>query len=383
MAQQKLSSSDIVSVANTAITGNMTSSQISSVANTAITGLINSNQLATTAQPVGFKNRIINGDFRISQYNGTSSVTLTNSSSYTIDRFFTNRIGGAATFTVQQSSTAPAGFINSYQVTVGTGAVPTGSNEGCFAQCIEGLNVADFGFGSANAKTFTLSFWVQSSVTGTYGVTFFNSAFNRSYVTSYVINAANTWEYKTITVAGDTSGTWLTTNGRGLCVCWDLGTGSTYSAAASSSWQAGGYEGLTGGTKLASTAGATWYITGIQIEVGSQATSFDFRDYGRELILCQRYFQISQTTQGATSSVNDTQFLCAVQLWTPMRTSPTSSLNGSPVIHKPGIAFISISSVDSGPSATGGSYTTFTIPSGYGTQFSGQAISALKLSAEL
>jgi hypothetical protein len=238
---------------------------------------------------LGFKNRIINGDMSIDQRNAGASVTLTGGQ-YTLDRWLGIRVGGTSTLAVQQSTVAPTGFTNSLLVTAGSGATPSGTEERSLNTRIEGFNVADLAWGTANAAPVTLSFWVRSSVTGTFGVVLGNGGFNRSFVTSYTINAANTFEYKTITVPGDTSGTWLTNNGIGLSVYWDLGVGTTYSGSATGSWQGSGFEGLTGGTKLSATSGATWYMTGVQLEKGTVATSFDYLPYGTELALCQRYF---------------------------------------------------------------------------------------------
>ena len=158
-------------------------------------------------------------------------------------------------------------------------------------QFIEGLNVADLAWGTASAATVTLSFWVRSSLTGTFGGAFSNSASNRSYPFTYTINSANTWEQKTITVAGDTSGTWLTTSGIGIKVWFGLGVGSTYSGTAGS-WSGNTYLSATGATSVVGTNGATFYITGVQLEAGSAATPFENRSYGTELSLCQRYYYV-------------------------------------------------------------------------------------------
>lgn len=157
---------------------------------------------------------------------------------------------------------------------------------------IEGSYIADLGWGGANAKTVTLSFWAYSSLTGQFGGCVGNATFARSYPFSYTINAANTWEQKSVTIAGDTSGTWATGNTAGMFITFDLGCGSTYLGAAGS-WSSGSYRGATGDTKVVATNGATFYLTGVQLEVGSSATGFEYRDISRELIMCQRYFQKS------------------------------------------------------------------------------------------
>jgi hypothetical protein len=168
------------------------------------------------------------------------------------------------------------------------------------AQNIEGFNVADLGWGTANAQPVTLSFWVRSSLTGTFGGSLRNSASSRSYPISYTISSANTWEYKSVTVAGDTSGTWLTTNGIGILLFLSLGSGSTYSGTAGS-WSSNVYTSSTGATSVVGTNGATFYITGVQLEKGSTATSFDYRPYGTELALCQRYYAKVISATGGSS----------------------------------------------------------------------------------
>ena len=128
-------------------------------------------------------------------------------------------------------------------------------------QTIEGFNIADLGWGTANARSVTISFWVKASITGTYTVAFRNSALNRSYRATYTINAANTWEYKTVTVAGDTTGTWLTDNGAGIRVGFTLGAGSDF-IDTGNVWSALEDFAATGQTQWISTNGATFYITG-------------------------------------------------------------------------------------------------------------------------
>ena len=236
----------------------------------------------------GFKNRIINGGMTISQ-RGTSP-TITGGGEYSVDRYLNYYSGDA--YTSVQSTTAPAGFINSLLLTVTTAsASPTYS---FFGQRIEGLNCADLNFGTSSALAVTLSFWVRSSIIGIYSIALSNANGDRSYAAQYTISVANTWEQKTITISGDTSGTWLTTNGIGIFIRWCMGTSSSGRLISAGSWQAANADGATGSTGAntwANSSGATFYITGVQLEVGTQATSFDFRDYGRELILCQRYYE--------------------------------------------------------------------------------------------
>jgi hypothetical protein len=300
-------------------------------------GLLDSN-----AQYYGFKNRIINGAMVIDQRNNGAAVTT--SSAFPVDRF--TQAFGNASCSFQQVSDAPSGFINSLKLTVTTGSAPSAGTNNAILQKIEGLNTYDFGLGTASATTFTLSFWVKGSVAGTYAVAFTNSAFNRSYVATYTINAANTWEYKTVTVAGDTTGTWLTTNGAGLTVLWDFGSGTNLNTTAGA-WQAGNFYRTSACTTIASTTNATLQVTGVQLEKGSTATSFDYRPYGTELALCQRYcYQVTSVggTDGfvryavgecITTQVLDSVIPLPVQMRiTPSLTTPAASqfaATGSPI----------------------------------------------------
>jgi len=241
----------------------------------------------TTTGYYGFKNRIINGAMVIDQRNAGASVTLSGSSQYPVDRYIAS-LDTSATVTAQQSSTAPTGFTSSLLISVTSGTSPSASNENRITQRIEGFNTADLGFGTANASTVTLSFWVRCSLTGTFSGSLRNSAASRSYPFTYTIISANTWEQKSITIAGDTSGTWIgATNGTGLQVTIDIGSGSTMKGTANA-WASANYLGATGSVNLIATTGATFYITGVQLEKGSTATSFDYRPYGTELQLCQR-----------------------------------------------------------------------------------------------
>ena len=283
---------------------------------------VNPGLLDNNAQYTGFKNRIINGAMMIDQRNAGASVTPTNTV-YTLDRWQDSQTV-AGKFTVQQSSIAPAGFVNSLLCT-STSAYSLAAGEFVsIRQLIEGLNVADLAWGTADAKTVTLSFWVRSSLTGTFGGSIFNSAGNRIYVYSYQINNANTWEQKTITIAGDTTGTWLTTNGVGIAVRFCIGAASDYQGTPGS-WGTTVYTGPTGQTNLVGTNGATFYITGVQLEKGSVATSFDYRPYGTELALCQRYFQAASSTSGI--GLNTIGILWPYCTKVTMRSAPVISIS--------------------------------------------------------
>jgi hypothetical protein len=281
----------------------------------------------TAATGFGFKNRIINGAMVIDQRNAGASVSLTGSSVFPVDRMLCFGRASGLGVTGQRSTVAPAGFINSLLYTATTGTAPTGSDYAGIAQNIEGFNIADLGWGTANAQTVTLSFWVRSSVTGTYPFSVHNNAFNRSYVSTYTVNSANAWEYKTITIVGDTSGTWLTDNGVGMRLVWDMGYGFGTTATANA-WQAGDLYSLSGNVKLISNAGATFYITGVQLEKGSTATSFDYRSYGTELALCQRYCIVYTQDQDFSRIAPGSSFTTTVAVYqtafpVEMRAIPT------------------------------------------------------------
>jgi hypothetical protein len=237
------------------------------------------------------RNRIINGDMRIDQRNAGASVTVNSvTKAYCVDRFCGTGIGSAGVFTLQQTSTAPSIFVNSLKATVTTADASLAATDLYrVMHLVEGFNSADLGWGTANAQTVTFSFWVYSNLTGTFGGSFINSAANRSYPFSYTISVANTWEQKAVTIAGDTSGTWLTTNGIGVSINFGLGVGSTYSGTANA-WAGSEYYSATGATNVMATLSNTFYITGVQLEVGTVATPFERQLYNAQLAQCQRYY---------------------------------------------------------------------------------------------
>jgi hypothetical protein len=279
----------------------------------------------------GFRNRIINGDMRIDQRNDGASLAITNNvMTYTVDRWaiFEN---ASMAFSAQQSTTAPTGFVNSLLVTTTTAASAGSSDRSQLEQRIEGLNVGDLGWGTANAKTITLSFWIRSSLTGQFGGALQNNNGSRAYPFSFTINSANTFEYKTITIAGDTSGTWLTSNGIGLAVIFDLGMGSSLLGTAGA-WSSSDFRGATGDTKLSGTLNATLYLTGVQLEVGSVATPFERRPYGTELTLCQRYYEKTATNGNliwtGDATINQNYYLSG-QYVVPKRATATFTGTGT------------------------------------------------------
>ena len=240
----------------------------------------------------GFKNRIINGAMVIDQRNSGASLTVTGSSSgYPVDRFRIDSPVGQS-ITGQQVTASLSNFQNALTYTAGTASTNT-NDQSEIVQFIEGYNVADLQFGTANAQTLTLSFWAKSSLNGTFGLILENSANNRQYITSYSLPTANTWTYISKTIVGDTSGTWLYTNGRGIGIRWDMGTGTARSGAVTNAWGSSSSYGITAGAgvvKLTQNTSATFTITGVQLEKGSTATSFDYRPYTTELQLCLRYY---------------------------------------------------------------------------------------------
>jgi hypothetical protein len=276
-----------------------------------------------------FKNRIINGDMRIDQRNAGSGISGAGGGKYATDRWRMD-LDTSPTITIQQSTTAPTGFNNSYYANItGAGSAPTSGQANVLVQKIEGFNTADLGFGTASAKTVTLSFWVRSSITGTFGGNLNNSAGNRSYVFQYTISAADTWEYKTVSISGDTTGTWIgSTNGTGIVVSFDFGSGSGAEGTANS-WQAGYKTRASGNVNLSTQASATWYITGVQLEVGSVATPFERRPYGLELMLCQRYYyKIFPAVSGDVFCMaymsDSTNYIAVGQFPVELRTAPSA-----------------------------------------------------------
>ena len=304
-----------------------------------LTQIKQSNIDTSASELYGFRNRIINGAMTIDQRNAGASYSAVDST-YGLDRWKLASWDGSSQvtgkYTVIQSSTAPTGFSTSMLITssaattIGAGAIYW------IGQMIEGFNTADLDFGKATAKTITVSFWVRSSLTGDFSGAIANSAHDRSYPFSYTINSANTFEYKTVTITGDTSGTWLTTNGIGIRIFFNLGSGTTYRGTAGA-WSGSQLTSVTGTTSLLATSGATLYIAGVQLEVGSVATPFERRPFGTELTLCQRYYEKSyalaslpgSTGRGGTiQQVNgvDGNQIGGTKYTVPKRANPTVTL---------------------------------------------------------
>jgi hypothetical protein len=272
--------------------------------NAALNTLTVAGNKISAANSLGFRNRIINGDMRIDQRNAGAAVAINSSTygTYSVDRFNGYLQQASGGYTMQQSTTVPTpssnAFVNSLKLTVTNTTAPGASNRVLFRQIIEGYNIADLGWGTASAAAITLSFWVRSSVVGTYGVGFINSAENRSYVGTYSVSVADTWEFKTITVSGDTSGMWLTNNSNGIRLAFDLGSGTSYNASLANTWVAQEACRTSGCVNWQQNSGATFYITGVQLEAGSVATPFERRAYTAEEQACMRYFE--KTLDGST-----------------------------------------------------------------------------------
>ena len=288
------------SIANTQITGVITAAQYAanSISNTNIqTGAVE-NYMSAVGLDFGMRNRIINGAMRIDQRNAGAN-TLPSNGQYQLDRWQSN-MSVSSKYSIQQDSSANtvSGFVSSLKAT-STSAYSAGAGDYfTVTQQIEGFNTADLAFGTALAKPVTLSFRVRSSLTGTFGGALTNGDYDRSYPFTYTISVANTWEYKTITISGDTAGTWLTGNLTGLQVHFGLGSGATYGGTAGA-WVAGLKFTATGTVSLVGTLGATWYVTGVQLEEGSVPTPFEYRHQGTELNLCKRYFAKMTAYSGA------------------------------------------------------------------------------------
>ena len=270
------------------------------------------------------RNRITNGAMVIDQRNGGASVAFT-SAAYKLDRWV-GAIGTAAGTTIQRSTTSPTGFSNSGLITVGTGASPVAGAVNRIYQVIEGYNIADFSWGTASASTVTLSFWVRSSVTGTFSGALYGASTIQSYPFTYTISAANTFEQKTITIVGPTTGTWDSTNGTGVYVNFDLGSGSSFKTTAGS-WTTGTYIGVTGSTNLCETSGATFYLTGVQLEIGDTSTPFEHRSYADQLQACQRYY--NSVPAHYLTYYTSTSCIANVDYAVSMRANPTITIGSN------------------------------------------------------
>jgi hypothetical protein len=307
--------------------------------------------VASPPNSMGFRNRILNGGMVIDQRNAGAATT---SQAYLVDRWRTFFDPG--TYSFQQVTDAPTGFTNSLRVTKTN---TTQSNYAFFVQYIEGLNCADLAWGTASAQTVTISFWAKSSITGAFTVSVGNSAENRWYGTTYTINAANTWEYKTVTIAGDTTGTWLATNGIGIQLVFNYGQAAT--AQSANTWTtSANARSVTGSTSLGTTNNATFQITGVQFEAGTVASPFERRDFGRELMMCQRYFWNPGFNRGGNymffgsgMARSSTSSDLNIKLPVSMRAVPsTTTITNTVQIVYSGVSATNITSVTTGTSSS-------------------------------
>ena len=291
---------------------------------------------AITSGLTGFRNRIINGDMQIDQRSSGSSITLNNVGVYTLDRWLGVE-DTDGTITVQQDASAPTGFNKSLKCTTTVAdASLSASQYVVLVHKIEGNNVIDLSLGTASAQNLTLSFWVKSSLTGTFAGSFKNidsGAGTRSYPFTYSISSADTWEKKTITVLGDTSGTWNTDSNSGLQVLFGLGVGSTFIGTAGA-WATANVFSTTGAVSVIGTLNATFFITGVQLEAGSTATDFERRPIGTELALCQRYYYqyatANQDFDQIASRLSTTLAWITMNTPVSMRTNPSVVLGSAP-----------------------------------------------------
>ena len=294
------------------------------------------NGFTPTVSNMAGRNRIINGDMRIDQRNAGAAISAATlgGGGYMVDRW-TAYFTQSAKFSVQQNAgsvTPPAGFTNYLGFTTAAAYSVTGGDTFFTYQIIEGNNITDLAWGTSNAKAVTVSFWAYSSLTGNFGASITNNGF-RSYCFSFNIPVANTWTYVTVSISGDTSGSWPTGNNGGFQLRFNLGSGATFTGTANT-WSSSNTVAPTGSVSVVGTSGATFYITGVQLEAGSVATPFEHRQYGQELALCQRYYwRVSETsffpTWGSGMCSATTTARLYVKHPVNMRARPTYSYGGT------------------------------------------------------
>jgi len=316
---------------------------------------INSGQLG------GSRNVIINGAMVVNQRGFTGTAGTTTSFAYTTDRFRIEHSmdgavsAGQTTMNSTVGGNAYADGFNSalhYRVTTADASL-SASQFAVIAQPIEGFNVQGFKKGTANAQQFTLSFWVRSSLTGTYIADLRDNDNTRFVSKSYTIDTANTWEKKTLTFPADTTGVFDNDNGLSLVVFWWLAAGSTYSGGTlGTTWHTTQANRAVGQVNLLATAGNNFFLTGVQLEVGPTATEFERRSIGDELALCQRYYQITAQAGGGNSPIafcfqfSTTSSRAAVPLTVTMRTNPPIlDLTGTPTLNDSSGVGVTLSSI--------------------------------------
>ena len=285
------------------------------------------------------KNKFLNANMAITQ-RGTAAVTIAGSGRlYSLDQNF-GQINGDGIYTIEQVVDAPAAANAgqySLKAVVTTADTSITADEQYFVgQIIEAQNFASFQFGTASAQTVTISFWVKSSITGTFGICIRNTNASRSYASTYTISVANTWEKKTVTIAGDTSGTWLKDTGIGARIEWILSAGSNLQTATPNVWTATNDQTTSSQTNWMATIGNSFQLTAIQIEAGSNATAFQTAtgNPASELAACQRYYQILGGDNvfeyfGIGSNLSSTEANCVIPLKVTMRSAPTVTASGA------------------------------------------------------
>ena len=337
---------------------------INQAGNSQFTGIVTATEfVATSVQTGGRKNLLINGGMSIAQ-RGTAAVTVTTSAKYRcVDRFKSDIDGSGGDWSHAQSTDVPTGqgFRHSSKCTTVTQASqPTSESvHHQLYQMLEKQDVYHLEWGTSNAKTCTLSFWVKSSVTGTYALWFgFYGGTTYYYWTNYTINSANTWEKKTITVTGPTSGNNVTVDGvtSGVRVEWTLGVGSDSETGTLNEWTTSDtFRTASGTVYLPENAGATWYMTGAQFEVGSNASAYEFRSFGEELALCQRYLfkNIGEAGENGANygkGFTSNEMFASIRFPVAMRATPTvtayDNAGNAGAVHKLGNPNISYSSID-------------------------------------
>ena len=283
---------------------------------------INSNGISAG---VSGRNKIINGNMAINQ---RGSGALENG--FLVDRFRVDSIAASKGSATVQTADVPTKFTSALKYTSSTAYSVLATDYFFVSQKIEGNNITDLNWGTADAQTITLSFWVKSSLTGTFGGALRNSAYNYNYPYTYTISSADTWEKKSVTITGPTSGTWLTTNGTGIDVWFSLGMGTTYSDTAGAWTTTAGLGSATGATSVVGTSGATWLVTGVQLEAGTISTDFEHLQYGQQLALCQRYYQTQSIAVNALSNSGVAGF----SFNTIMRAAPTITWSSGGVANR-------------------------------------------------
>ena len=298
------------------------------------------------ASGINFRNMVINGDMSLDQRNGGSSVTNTGTTTFYLDRYNVLGTSSAGQFGIQQVSDSPVGFTKSLKWTVSTADASLAAGDRyVLMHRVEGSNMATLNMGTSDAHTTTLSFSIKCSATGTFGGALINGDGDRHYPFEYTISSANTWERKSVTITGDTTGTWVTSNARGAPIVWSLGAGSDYQGT-KDAWAAGGKFTTAASTNLMATNSATWQITGVQWEIGSHDSSFEHLPFDVNKRRCQRYFfkNTGSGSIGYAPSIGDNYRHELYFYPTEMRASPTITVTWAG--GTPGMQYIGNQTVD-------------------------------------